>query len=99
MKVHSGNETIKLTMEYTPEDIAYLEKAGPTPPSGWTFEIGQRVEHIDGGWPATVVGRAAGTKRGEFSSEITWIQLDNAPEGTGNLIMMRTESLVPERAA
>jgi hypothetical protein len=83
-----------LTWHMPVEQLADLENHGPIPPNGWSFEIGQRVEHIDGGWPATVVGRAASTKRGEFRSEITWIQLDIAPEGTGDLIMMETKSLV-----
>ena len=85
-----------LTWHMSAEQLADLENHGPTPPTGWSFEIGQRVNHVGGGWPATVVGRAAGTKStdGSFSREITWIKLDNAPEGTGNLLMMCTESLV-----
>ena len=82
-------------MTVTSEQLADLENHGPTPPDGWSFELGQRVEHIDGGWAATVVGRAATTKAtdGSFSSEITWIKLDNPPEGASNLLMMETESL------
>jgi hypothetical protein len=68
-----------LTVEYSPDDLAYLENLGPTPPNGWSFEVGQRVHHVVGGWRATVVGRTAGTKAtdGSFSRELTWIRLDN----------------------
>jgi hypothetical protein len=77
------------------EWLASVEKRGPTPPNGWSFEIGQRVEHIRGGMPSTVVGRGASTKvSGEFARELAYVQLDETPEGTGDLRTIDANVLV-----
>ena len=90
MNTHAEAASITLTAE----QLGEYEDHGPTPPNGWSYAIGQRVDHVDGGWPATVVGRTATSRRGEFHSEMTWIELDETPEGTGNLRLMATDALV-----
>ena len=57
------------------------------------FAIGQAVDHRDGGWPAVIVGRYRGEKRGTPGPELYEIVIaDGACEGERRLML--GESLI-----
>ena len=98
MDVHTNSRNDEFTFNVSMESLARLEEDTPPPPNGWSYDLGQRVEHISGiGAVGTVAGRTASFKKnGEFAQEVTVVVLDEAPQGTGNVLYIMAEMLVPE---